>query len=104
MPKYNLKRVDLYCPQYQTDATIRVDENHSSGRPHLVVEYADDQRSGHKGFATAIPASWTDEDLAALIFEPKKPPSGRNWPSWEVPANDGASFELYRWWKGEKPP
>ena len=38
MSKYNLKRIDLYVPQYDTDATITVHENHSSGVPHLVVD------------------------------------------------------------------
>jgi hypothetical protein len=104
MAKYNLKRIDLYVPQYDTDATITVDENHSSGVPHLVVNYKKAGSHGHKQVAAAIPADWTDQDLAELIFLPMKPRTDRNWPAWEVPAADHASFSLFRFWKGEKPP
>ena len=39
MAKYNLQRIDLYVPQYGTDAIMMVDENHHSGEPHLVTTY-----------------------------------------------------------------
>jgi hypothetical protein len=35
----NLHRVDLYCPEYMTNATILIDQNHHSGQPHLVAHY-----------------------------------------------------------------
>ena len=104
MAKYNLKRIDLYVPQYDTDATITVDENHSSGVPHLVVNYKKAGSHGHKQVAASIPADWTDQDLAELISLPMKPRTDRNWPAWEIPAADHASPFLFRFWKGEKPP
>jgi hypothetical protein len=52
MAKYNLKRIDLYVPQYRTNATITIDENHSSGQPHLVVRY---ERGGSRGRRTSPP-------------------------------------------------
>jgi hypothetical protein len=66
MAKYNLKRIDLHVPQYDTDATITVDENYSSGQPHLVTTYKKVPPHGHKEVAVAIPADWTDQDLAEL--------------------------------------
>ena len=102
--KYNLKRIDLYVPQYETDATITVDENHSSSVPHLVVNYKKAGSHGHKQVASAIPPDWTDQDLAELIFLPLQPRNDRNWPAWEIPAADYGSFSLFRFWKGEKPP
>src|SRR6478736_5521769 len=104
MSKYNLKRIDLYVPQYDTDATITVDENHSSGVPHLVVYYKKAGSHGPKQVAAAIPAAWTDPALAELISLPMKPRTDRNWPAWEVPAAYHESFSLFRFWKGEKPP
>jgi hypothetical protein len=35
MPRFNLERIDLHVPQYGTGAVITIDENHSSGVPHL---------------------------------------------------------------------
>ena len=29
----NLHRIDLYCPEYMTNATILIDQNHHSGQP-----------------------------------------------------------------------
>jgi hypothetical protein len=103
--KYNLKRVDLYVPQYDTDATIMIDENHPSGHPHLVTKYKKGGYNGQKEVAAAIPADWTDQDIAELIFLPmKNRPKDRNWPAWEVPAADYATFSLFRFWKGEAAP
>ena len=104
MAKYNLHRIDLYVSQYDTDATITVDENHSSGEPHLVVNYKKAGPHGHKQVASAIPADWTDQDLAELIFLPMQPRKDRNWPAWEIPAMDYGAFSLFRFWKDEKPP
>jgi hypothetical protein len=104
MAKYNLHRIDLYVPQYDTDATITVDEKHSSGQPHLVVNYKKAGSHGHKQVASAIPADWTDQDLAELSFLPMQPRKDRNWPAWEIPAADHGAFSLFRFWKGEKPP
>ena len=104
MAKYNLKRIDLYVPQYDTDATITVDENDASGVPHLVVKYKKGGYNGQKEVAAAIPTDWTDQDLGELIFLPMEPRTSRNWPAWEIPAADHASPYLFRFWKGEKPP
>jgi hypothetical protein len=104
MAKYNLQRIDLYVPQYDTDATITVDENHSSGEPHLVTTYKKIPAHGRKEVAAAIPPDWTDQELADLIFLHLQPRTTRNWPAWEIPAADNASFSLYRFWKGENPP
>ena len=104
MAKYNLKRIDLYVPQYRTNAIITIDENYSSGQPHLVVRYEKGGYKGQKDVAAAIPPDWTDQDLAELIFLPLKPRADRNWPAWEIPAADHASSQLFRFWKGEKPP
>ena len=104
MAKYNLHRIDLYVPQYDTDATITVDERHSSGQPHLVINYKKAGSHGHKQVAYAIPADWTDQDLAELIFLPPRMGTGRDWRAWEIPAADYAAFSLFRFWKGEKPP
>jgi hypothetical protein len=35
----NLRRIDLYCPEYMTNATILIDQNHHSGQPHLMAHY-----------------------------------------------------------------
>ena len=70
MAKYNLKRIDLYVPQYRTNAIITIDENYSSGQPHLVVRYEKGGYKGQKDVAAAIPPDWTDQDLAELIFLP----------------------------------
>lgn len=104
MAKYHLKRIDLYVPQYDTEATIIVDENHSSGTPHLVTTYDKGGYKGQKSVAAAIPQDWTDRDLVELIFLPLGPRGDRNWPAWEIPAADYSSPSLYRFWKGEKPP
>ena len=104
MPKYNMKRIDLYVPQYDTDATITIDENHASGQPHLVVKYKKGGYEEQKDVAVAIPADWTDQDLAELIFLPVIQRPHRNWPAWEIPASEHSSPCLFRFWKGEKPP
>jgi hypothetical protein len=106
MSKHHLKRIDLYVPQYNTDATITIDEGHPSGEQHLVTTYekVDNIHHGHKKVAAAIPADWTDQDLAEMIFLPPRIGTGRDWPAWEIPASDYGSFLLFRFWRGEKPP
>ena len=42
----NLKRIYLYCPEYKTNATINIVEDHPSGTPHLVVDY---EKGGSQG-------------------------------------------------------
>jgi hypothetical protein len=79
MAKYNLKRIDLYVPQYRTNAIITIDEDYSSGQPHLVGRYEKGGYKGQKDVAAAIPPDWTDQDLAELIFLPLKPRADRNW-------------------------
>jgi len=64
----NLRRIDLYCPEYMTNATILIDQNHHSGQPHLVAHYEMGGLKGQMQFAAAIPAHWGDDDLIELIF------------------------------------
>jgi hypothetical protein len=102
----NLRRIDLYCPEYKTDATIRIVENHRpSGRPHIVVEYAKGGYEGSEDFAASIPPHWSDSDLVELILLRNWPRVyDRDWPAWEIPARDYGSSTLYKFWKGEKQP
>ena len=84
----NLRRIDLYCPEYMTNATIPID--HEMG--------------GLKGqiqFAAAIPAHWGD-DLIELIFLPLEKRENHNYPTWEVPTRDHGSATLFKFWKREK--
>ena len=99
-----LKRIDLYCPEYKTNATIHIDDKHKSGQPHLVVDYEKGGTQAEDHVAVAIPPDWTDQDLLDLISLPPRQGTGRDWPAWEIPARDEAAFELFRYWKGEKPP
>ena len=100
----NLKRIDLYCPEYNTDATIRIVEDHPNGQPHLTVEYEKGGYKGQKEIAAAIPPDWDDRDLAELIFLPVSQRGGTEleWPAWEVHAADHASATLFRFWKGRE--
>src|SRR5262249_40535157 len=34
-----LKRIEVYCPEYETTATIRINDARSSGTDHLEVDY-----------------------------------------------------------------
>ena len=92
-----LKRTEVYCPEYETTATIRVNDAHSSGTDHLEVDY---RSPDHSHFSIAIRDDWTDQDLLELIFFTGK----RNWPAWEILAYDFVSFRLFRFWKCEKKP
>jgi hypothetical protein len=94
-----LKRIEVYCPEYETTATIRINDAHSSGTDHLEVDY---RSPDHSHFTIAIPDDWTDQDLLDLIFLPPRDPAPRNWPAWEIPAYDFVTFKLFRFWKGEK--
>jgi hypothetical protein len=60
-----LKRIEVYCPEYETTATIRINDAHSSGTDHLEVDY---RSPDHSYFTIAIPDDWTDQDLLDLIF------------------------------------
>ncbi len=40
-----LKRIEVYCPEYQTTATIRINDAHSSGTDHLEVSPASRSRN-----------------------------------------------------------
>jgi hypothetical protein len=60
-----LKRIEVYCPEYETTATIRINDAHSSGTDHLEVDY---RSPDHSHFTIAIPDDWTDQDLLELIF------------------------------------
>jgi hypothetical protein len=85
-------------------ATIRIDDKHPSGQPHLVVQYEKGGYEGQKEVAAAIPDDWTDQDLLELIFLKLPDRTERNWPAWEIPAADYTSFSLFKFWKGEQPP
>jgi hypothetical protein len=102
MPTRNLRRIDLYCSEYKTVATIRIDEKHESGHPHLAVHYENGGDDGKPNFAAAIPPEWGDEDLIELIFLSWPKRAGRYWPTWELCARDYGSGTLFRYWKGEK--
>ena len=71
-----LKRIEVYCPEYETTATIRINDAHSSGMDHLEVDY---RSPDHSHFTIAIPDDWTDQDLLELIFLPPRNPGRRNW-------------------------
>jgi len=94
-----LKRIEVYCPEYQTTATIRINDAHSSGTDRLEVDY---RSPDHSHFTIEIPDDWTDQDLLELIFLPPRDPGRQNWPAWEIPAYDLVSSSLFRFWKGEK--
>jgi hypothetical protein len=79
-PNRRLKRIDLYCPEYKTNASLRINK-----------------------VAAAIPDDWTDQDLLDLISLPPRHGTGRDWPAWEIPAADYAQFSLFRFWRGERP-
>jgi hypothetical protein len=96
-----LKRIEVHCPEYETTATIRINDAHLSGTDHLEVDY---KSPDHSHFTIAIPDDWTDQDLLELIFLPPRDPGKRNWPAWEIPAYDFVSSRLFRFWKGEKKP
>ena len=64
-----LKRIEVYCPEYETTATIRINDAHSSGTDHLEVDY---RSPDHSHFTIAIPDDWTDQDLLDLIFYPSR--------------------------------
>jgi hypothetical protein len=96
-----LKRIELYCPEYNTTAAIRINDAHSSGTDRLEVDY---RSPDHSHFTIAIPDDWTDQDLLELIFLPPRDEGPRNWPAWEIPAYQFVSSRLFRFWKGEKKP
>ena len=77
-----LKRIEVYCPEYETTATIRINDAHSSGTDHLEVDY---RSPDHSHFTIAIPDDWTDQDLLELILLPPRDSGKRNW-HWEIPA------------------
>ena len=94
------KRIDLYVPEYGTGATITVDENHSSETPHLVTKYKPAPPShGNQEVAAAIPDDWTDKDILSYSL-PHRRGTGRDWPSWEIPASGFGAISLIRFWKG----
>src|SRR5262249_535319 len=78
-----LKRIEVYCPEYETTATIRINDAHSSGTNHLEADY---RSPDHSHFTIEIPDDWTDQDLLQLIFLPPRDPGKGNWPAWEIPA------------------
>src|SRR6516164_9012663 len=100
----NLHRIDLYCPEYMTNATILIDQNHHSGQPHLVAHYELVDLMGQMQFAAAIPAHWGDDDLIELIFLPLEKRENHNHPTWEVPTRDHGSATLFKFWEGQKAP
>lgn len=55
-------------PQYATSADFFIEDelDGRSGR-HLVVKYKDRPAPSEQQFATAIPASWTDDDVKTFI-------------------------------------
>jgi hypothetical protein len=104
MATRSLKRLDLYCSEYETVATIKIVEDHPNGSPHLTVDYEKGGRQGDKHFAAAIPPDWSDGDLLELIFLRWPKRAGRYWPTWELCTRDYASETLFRYWKNEPAP
>src|SRR6516164_9875448 len=98
----NLHRIDLYCPEYMTNATILIDQNHHSGQPHLVAHYEMGGLKGQMQFSAAIPAHWGDDDLIELIFLSLEKRENHNYPTWEVPTRDHGSATLFKFWNREK--
>jgi hypothetical protein len=96
-----LKRIEVCCPEYETTATISINDAHSSGTDYLEVDY---RSPDHSHFRIAIPDDWTDQDLLELIFLPPRDPGPQNWPAWEIPAYRFVSYKLFRFWKGEEKP
>ena len=100
------------CKQYQCDATFYIDDAHTSGQRHLIVQYGEGYSGrddlpivdGRPQFAAGIPKDWTEEDVTDLLLWPRPTIQGRSWPAWEIPARDYGSSELFRWWAGEKNP
>jgi hypothetical protein len=107
MAERNLRLIgSLFCRQYQTQAHAFIDEAHPSGHRHLVVRYLEGGYKDEPEFVTAIPDTWTDQDLIGLLTV-TLPVRGIAmtvccYPAWEVPARAYGSVELFRWWKGEK--
>jgi hypothetical protein len=102
-PNRRLKRIDLYCPEYKTNASLRINNEHPSGHPHLETTYEKGGTQQNDKVAAAIPDDWTDQDLLDLISLPQRQGTGRDWPAWEIPAADYARFSLFRFWRGERP-
>ena len=71
-----LKRIEVYSPEYETTATIRINDAHSSGTDHLEVDYRSPE---HSHFTIAIPDDWTDQDLLELIFLPPRDAGKQNY-------------------------
>ncbi|GLR91122.1 hypothetical protein [Bradyrhizobium iriomotense] len=72
MPKHNLKRIALQVPLDNTDTVITVDAD------ELRVEYLKGGYEGRTNFVSEIPADWTDQDLAKIIWLPIAPRATRN--------------------------
>jgi hypothetical protein len=93
---------EMYCKQYKTDAQFFIEDDHPSGRRHLIVRYATGGHGGAPEFAAAIPAHWTDQDVINdFLLWPMKHPNAP-YPTWEVPARAYGSPTLFRFWAGEK--
>jgi hypothetical protein len=58
-----LKRIEVYCPEYKTTATIRINDAHSSGTDHLEVDY---RSPDHSHFTIAIPDHLVDTVRGAI--------------------------------------
>jgi hypothetical protein len=99
----------VYCKQYNCEAKFYVDELPDGQRLRLlVVRYGEGYSGrndlpivdGQPQFASDIPADWTEGDLHNLLLDPMNPKAP--YAAWEVPARVYGSYELFRWWAGEK--
>src|SRR6266436_10141504 len=95
-----LKRIEVYCPEYETTATIRINDAHPSGTDHLDVDYRSPE---HNHFTIAIPDDWRS-GFIGTNFSATPRPGKQIWPAWEIPAYNFVSSRLFRFWKGEKKP
>lgn len=96
----------VHCRQYNCEAQFFTGSR--SGHRHLFVRYGDGYSGrdlpvveGRPEFAVAVPEDWTEADLHQVMLEPMNP--NAPYPAWEVPSRAYGSFELFRWWSGEKP-
>ena len=91
-----------YCKEYKTDAKFFIQDEHPSGRRHLVVQYEKGGYGGRPEFAAGIPDDWSEQEVLDLLLWPMNPSAP--YPGWEVPARVEGSPVLFRFWKGEKAP
>lgn len=101
----------MRCKPYGCEAKAYIQDEHTSGYRHLVVQYGDGysgradivEHDGTREFAAAIPHDMTEQQVVnEFLLWPMKSPDAP-YPTWEVPARVHGSPTLFRWWAGEQP-